>query len=57
MEQIFPSDAIAGGVMFAEIARHWRLEIGLVGDRAIEDPDGAEQVLRESERRLSSLLL
>jgi hypothetical protein len=43
MDKVFPSDAIDGGVMFADIARHWRLEIGLVGARAIEDPDGTSR--------------
>jgi hypothetical protein len=43
-------------VAISPSARHWRLEVGLVGDRAIEDPDTAEQILRKPERRLSDVL-
>jgi hypothetical protein len=56
MEEVFPSDAIDGGVMYADIARQWRMEVGLVGPPAIEDPDRAERVLRKTERRLSAVL-
>jgi hypothetical protein len=56
MGELFPTEDTRGGVMFADLARHWRLEVGLVGDRAIEDPDTAEQILRKTERRLSDVL-
>jgi hypothetical protein len=56
MGELFPTEDTRGGVMFADLARHWRLEVELVGDRAIEDPDTAEQILRKTERRLSDVL-